>query len=151
MKKLLITGFEPFGGESINPSWEAVSRLPDVIGEYELTKVRLPVVFGLAAERALEVAKELSPDVILCIGQTRTVIARSTFRRRFTARWQVRPRRNLIQYVFVFCIRSNRPFVHAHIFICRSIFVCCVFLHAAVTWERFCKCVGCNSNRNHRC
>lgn len=69
MKKLLITGFEPFGGESINPSWEAVSRLPDVIGEYELTKVRLPVVFGLAAERALEVAKELSPDVILCIGQ----------------------------------------------------------------------------------
>ena len=28
MKKLLITGFEPFGGESVNPSWEAVCRLP---------------------------------------------------------------------------------------------------------------------------
>ena len=34
MKKLLITGFEPFGGESINPSWEAVSRLPERIKEY---------------------------------------------------------------------------------------------------------------------
>ena len=33
MKKLLITGFEPFGGEAINPSWEAVRGLPDAIGE----------------------------------------------------------------------------------------------------------------------
>ena len=38
MKKLLITGFEPFGGETINPSWEAVARLPEQIGEYTLTK-----------------------------------------------------------------------------------------------------------------
>ena len=33
-KKLLITGFDPFGGESINPSWEAVKRLEDTIGNY---------------------------------------------------------------------------------------------------------------------
>lgn len=69
MKKLLITGFEPFGGEEINPSWEAVSRLPDQIGEYALTKLRIPVVFGEAAECVLQAAKALHPDVILCIGQ----------------------------------------------------------------------------------
>ncbi len=69
MKKLLITGFEPFGGEEINPSWEAVSRLPDQIGEYALTKLRIPVVFGEAAECVLQAAKTLHPDVILCIGQ----------------------------------------------------------------------------------
>lgn len=44
MKKLLITGFEPFGGESINPSWEAVSLLPDAIGDFVLTKLQIPVV-----------------------------------------------------------------------------------------------------------
>ena len=46
MKKLLITGFEPFGGEAINPSWEAVRGLPEAIGEYTLTKRCVPVVFG---------------------------------------------------------------------------------------------------------
>jgi pyroglutamyl-peptidase len=69
MKKLLITGFEPFGGEEINPSWEAVSRLPDEIGGYTLTKLRIPVVFGKAAEAVLAKGAEISPDVILCVGQ----------------------------------------------------------------------------------
>ena len=69
MKKLLITGFEPFGGEEINPSWESVSRLPDKIGGYTLTKLRIPVEFGKAAEAVLEKANEISPDAILCIGQ----------------------------------------------------------------------------------
>ena len=69
MKKLLISAFEPFGGESINPSWEAVSILPDIIGEYALTKICIPVVFGQAAKELFTIAKDLSPDVILCIGQ----------------------------------------------------------------------------------
>ena len=69
MKKLLITGFEPFGGEAFNPSWEAVLRLPDAINGYTLTKRLLPVVFGQAANEAIAAANELSPDVILCIGQ----------------------------------------------------------------------------------
>lgn len=66
---LLITGFEPFGGEEINPSWEAVSRLPDEINGYTLTKLRIPVVFDEAAEVVLAKAAEISPDAILCIGQ----------------------------------------------------------------------------------
>lgn len=69
MEKLLITGFDPFGGETLNPSWEAVKLLPDIIGDFALTKLEIPTVFGLAAQRVLELADDLQPDVILCIGQ----------------------------------------------------------------------------------
>ncbi len=69
MKKLLITGFDPFGGEKINPSWEAVQRLPACIGEYGVHKMQIPTVFGLAAQKVLETAEQIQPDVILCIGQ----------------------------------------------------------------------------------
>lgn len=69
MKKMLITGFEPFGGEKINPSLEAVERLPMVVGGYELTKLTIPVVFGEAAEKVIRRAEEIAPDVVLCIGQ----------------------------------------------------------------------------------
>lgn len=69
MKKLLITGFEPFDGESLNPSWEAVKRLPAEIGEYSLTKIRNPVVFNEAAKVVKAKAEEIRPHVILCVGQ----------------------------------------------------------------------------------
>lgn len=69
MKKLLITGFDPFGGETINPAWEAVKLLPNVIGEYELVKLEIPTVFGKAAQTVLESAETEKPDRILCIGQ----------------------------------------------------------------------------------
>ena len=69
MKKLLITGFDPFGGETVNPAWEAVKLLPDTIGDYRLTKLEIPTVFGRAAETVLEKAEEARPQVILCIGQ----------------------------------------------------------------------------------
>ena len=69
MRKLLITGFDPFGGASINPAWEAVKLLPDQIGDFEIYKLEIPTVFGLAAETVLTKAEKLQPDVILCIGQ----------------------------------------------------------------------------------
>ena len=69
MKHLLITGFDPFGGETVNPSWEAVSRLPDTVGDYRLTKLQIPTVFSLSARTVLAAAKDDIPDVILCIGQ----------------------------------------------------------------------------------
>jgi len=69
MKKVLITGFDPFGGESINPSWEAVTRLPDRIGELEIIKKEIPTVFVRAADAVIEYAEEISPDVIICVGQ----------------------------------------------------------------------------------
>ena len=69
MKHLIITGFDPFGGESVNPSWEAVSRLPDTVGSYRLTKLQIPTIFGTAAQTILETAAGDAPDTILCVGQ----------------------------------------------------------------------------------
>jgi pyroglutamyl-peptidase len=69
MKKLLITGFEPFGGEKIHPSWEAVKLLPEKIGGFELTKIEVPVVFEKASETVLAKAEEIKPDAIICVGQ----------------------------------------------------------------------------------
>ncbi len=69
MRKLLITGFDPFGGESTNPSWEAVRSLPDTLGDFALCKLEIPTIYGLAAEKALEAASSFQPDLILCIGQ----------------------------------------------------------------------------------
>lgn len=68
-KHLLITGFEPFGGQTVNPSWEAVARLPEAVGCVRLHKLRVPTVFGAAAELVLAEAAHLRPDGILCVGQ----------------------------------------------------------------------------------
>lgn len=69
MPKLLITGFDPFGGESINPAWEAVSRLPDRIGTWEIHRLQIPTVFGKASEVLLAKAEALLPDAIISVGQ----------------------------------------------------------------------------------
>ncbi len=69
MKKLLITGFEPFGGEKITPSWEAVKLLPEKIEDFTLFKIEVPVVFEKAAETVLAKANEIDPDAIICVGQ----------------------------------------------------------------------------------
>lgn len=69
MKKLLITGFDPFNGQSINPSWEAVQRLPERVGEYELCKLQIPTLYSRAAQILLEKASEVCPDVIISVGQ----------------------------------------------------------------------------------
>ena len=69
MKTLLITGFEPFGGASVNPAWEAVNALPERIGAYRLRKLRIPVEFGEGAALVLKEAERINPDVILSVGQ----------------------------------------------------------------------------------
>lgn len=69
MKKLLITGFDPFGGQTVNPAWEAVRALPEHIGEYGLVKLEVPTVFGKAVQAVSEKAEAVCPDVIVCVGQ----------------------------------------------------------------------------------
>jgi pyroglutamyl-peptidase len=68
-RNLLVTGFDPFGGASINPAWEAVKLLPEEIADFEVHKLEIPTVFGLASQKVMEKAGEIRPDVILCVGQ----------------------------------------------------------------------------------
>ena len=67
-KKLLITGFDPFGGNNVNPSWEAVKLLPEQVGEYRIYKLAIPTLFETAAQMVLTEAKRLCPDVIISVG-----------------------------------------------------------------------------------
>lgn len=70
--KILISGFMPFGGESMNPSWEAVKALPERLGpegEILLVKELLPVAFGKAAELLCQKVLLEQPAAVLCIGQ----------------------------------------------------------------------------------
>ena len=69
MRRILVTGFEPFGGSEINLSWEAVSRLPDVIAGCEIHRLQIPTVFGEGALAAMKCADEIEADAILCVGQ----------------------------------------------------------------------------------
>ena len=67
--KVLVTGFEPFNKESVNPSFEAVKCLPDHIGRIEVVKAEIPVSFvtsGSVLEKAIE---SCSPDIVICAGQ----------------------------------------------------------------------------------
>jgi len=69
-RTVLITGFEPFGGESENPSWEAVRQLEgETIDGYRLAPRRMPCVFGEAIARLEEEIAALSPSVVICVGQ----------------------------------------------------------------------------------
>lgn len=67
--KILVTGFDPFGGESTNPSWEAVKLLPDNINGAEIIKMEIPTVFSKAGNLVIEKIEELNPDAVISIGQ----------------------------------------------------------------------------------
>lgn len=67
--KILVTGFDPFGGEKINPAYEAVKLIPDKISNGDIIKLEIPTVFArsaLVVEKAIE---EYKPDVVLNVGQ----------------------------------------------------------------------------------
>ena len=52
--KVVVTGFDPFGGEAINPAFEAVKKLPAEIAGAEIIKVEVPTVFGTSGEKVAE-------------------------------------------------------------------------------------------------
>lgn len=67
--KVLITHFDPFGGESINPACEAVKILPDVIAGAEIIKLEIPTVFRKSLEKIEKTMEEHNPDVVISVGQ----------------------------------------------------------------------------------
>lgn len=67
--KLLLTAFDPFGGEKINPALEAVKLVKDKIGDVEVVKQEVPTVFVKSVNTVKEAIEKEKPDVVLCIGQ----------------------------------------------------------------------------------
>lgn len=67
--KMLVTGFDPFGEDIINPAIEAVKRLPDTIEDVEIIKLEIPTVFYKSAEVVKETIEKEKPDYVLNIGQ----------------------------------------------------------------------------------
>ncbi|SIR01185.1 pyroglutamyl-peptidase I Cysteine peptidase. MEROPS family C15 [Peribacillus simplex] len=70
MQKVLLTGFEPFGGERVNPSWEAVKQLHgEVIDDVTLVAEQIPTVFGKSIAVMEHHIQQHNPDIVICVGQ----------------------------------------------------------------------------------
>ena len=67
--KILVTGFDPFGGEPVNPAIETVKRLPDVIAGAEIVKLEIPTVCHKSLRVIDEAVSRYDPDVVLSVGQ----------------------------------------------------------------------------------
>lgn len=69
--KILVTAFDPFGGDKTNPALEAVALLPDQINEAEIIKVEVPTVFGKSIKTVMDAVEreQPKPDAVLLVGQ----------------------------------------------------------------------------------
>jgi pyroglutamyl-peptidase len=68
-RPILLTGFEPFAGDAVNPSWEAAQALDGwVCGNRPVVALRLPVVFSEARARLTEALTDLEPALVVCLG-----------------------------------------------------------------------------------
>jgi pyroglutamyl-peptidase len=69
-RTVLLTGFEPFEQEPINPSWEAVRALDgERVGDATIVARQLPCVFGKAIDAMAALVAEVRPDVVIAVGQ----------------------------------------------------------------------------------
>lgn len=67
---LLLSGFEPFAGETVNPSWDAIAHLGSgLIAGHQVVTLRLPCVFDHAVSVLQTQMVEIQPAVVLCVGQ----------------------------------------------------------------------------------
>ena len=69
MKKVLLTGFDPFGGEQINPSWEIAKSLEIKNEQIYIQAVQLPCVFDKSLEGLYRAIQQFKPDIVICLGQ----------------------------------------------------------------------------------
>ena len=67
--KALVTGFDPFGGDEVNPSSLAVSRLKKKIGTVSVVTAVLPTSYAKSESVLREAIDEAKPDIVLCVGQ----------------------------------------------------------------------------------
>ena len=66
---ILVTAFDPFGGESVNPAQLAVEKLPDRIGGHTIIKAVVPTIFGRSGNIVNTLMDVHSPDAVVCVGQ----------------------------------------------------------------------------------
>lgn len=67
---VLVTGFDPFGGSAVNPSWQAVQALHGrEIAGHRVIGAELPTVFGAAIDRLRALLEEHQPRLVVCTGQ----------------------------------------------------------------------------------
>lgn len=69
--KIIVTGFAPFGGERINPSYEAVKLLPDELDGCQLIKLELPVSYDACLSILDWMMTLHHPDGVICLGQAK--------------------------------------------------------------------------------
>lgn len=67
--RILLTGFDPFGGEKVNPAFEAVKRVPGTVAGAQIFTREIPTVFGKCDKVVADAIREIRPDVVLSIGQ----------------------------------------------------------------------------------
>ena len=69
-RTILVTGFEPFGGETINASWEAARKLEGWRrGEYVAAARLLPCAYDASVKKLISMIEALRPDALLMTGQ----------------------------------------------------------------------------------
>jgi pyroglutamyl-peptidase len=67
---VLLTGFAPFGGEAVNPSWQAVRELHGRhVASHLIVARELPVEFGASLKELRAAIRETKPSLVLCVGQ----------------------------------------------------------------------------------
>lgn len=69
--KVLVTGFEPFEHEKINPSYEVVKALPDKWKKVEIIKKKVPVLYGKAVESVIEEIEKNNVSIVIMLGQAK--------------------------------------------------------------------------------
>lgn len=68
-KSILITGFTPFGGEKINPSFEAIKQLPDEFLDYSIVKKEIDTAFLISKDQLIPIIIDLKPSAVILVGQ----------------------------------------------------------------------------------
>lgn len=66
---ILVTAFDAFGGENINPALEAVEQLDETIGEHTITKLEIPTVFHESKDVIQQALEQDHYDAVISVGQ----------------------------------------------------------------------------------
>lgn len=67
--KILVTGFDPFGGDTVNPALELIKQLPEEIDGCEIITLEVPTVFHKSIQTIRDAIEKYQPDAVLSVGQ----------------------------------------------------------------------------------